>query len=408
MKARRRRPAAGTTSESPNQARARVRARLEAQREEIEAAALARIAEIADPGEIADPAYVEGLRRAVPAAIEFGLATVEGGEATEPPVPVELLAQARLAARNGIALDTVLRRYFAGYSLLGFHLIEQASKDGLMDGEGLQRLTATQSAHFDRLLAAIGEEHARESAALARSPRDRRQAERIERLLAGEPVDTSSIPYGFEGWHLGVAAVGAGAERLVRGLAASFDCLLLLLRREEGLVWAWLGSRARLDPGQLLRTVESGGDRQIGGEPSPPIAVGEPATGLSGWRLTHRQALAALPVARGCPEHIARYGAAALFTAALQDELLATSLRALYLEPLEAERDGGETLRKTLRAYLSTEANASSAAAKLGISRQAVARRLRSAESIISRPLSGCLPDLDVALRLAEFGTPRA
>ena len=30
-----------------------------------------------------------------------------------------MLAQARSAARNGVSLDTVLRRYFAGYSLLG-------------------------------------------------------------------------------------------------------------------------------------------------------------------------------------------------------------------------------------------------------------------------------------------------
>lgn len=34
-------------------------------------------------------------------------------------MPVALLAQARLAASNGVSLDKVLRRYFLGYLILG-------------------------------------------------------------------------------------------------------------------------------------------------------------------------------------------------------------------------------------------------------------------------------------------------
>ena len=40
------------------------------------------------------------------------------------------------------------------------------------------------------------------------------------------------------------------------------------------------------------------------------------------------------------PEPFVRYVDVALLAAVLQDDLLATSLRKLYLEPLEAERDG--------------------------------------------------------------------
>ena len=36
----------------------------------------------------------------------------------------------------------------------------------------------------------------------------------------------------------------------------------------------------------------------------------------------------------------------------LQDELLATSLRKIYLTPLEAGRDGGEVARETLARLL--------------------------------------------------------
>jgi len=84
----------------------------------------------------------------------------------------------------------------------------------------------------------------------------------------------------------------------------------------------------------------------------------------------------------------------------VQDGLLTESLRTLYLEPLEAGRDHGETLRETLRAYFNAERSAASAAAVLGISRQAVGGRLRMVESRIGRPLGSCIAELEIALRL--------
>ena len=44
---------------------------------------------------------------------------LEAGERRTPVVPPALLAQARLDARDGVPLDTVLRRYFAGNALFG-------------------------------------------------------------------------------------------------------------------------------------------------------------------------------------------------------------------------------------------------------------------------------------------------
>jgi hypothetical protein len=41
-----------------------------------------------------------------------------------------LLVQARLAARSDVSLDIVLRRYFAGYSLLGDFLVGEADRLG--------------------------------------------------------------------------------------------------------------------------------------------------------------------------------------------------------------------------------------------------------------------------------------
>ena len=373
--------------------RAALRQRLEARREEIEAAALTRVRAISDPAEVSDPAYAEGLRAAVCAAVDYGIQTT-GREGPDPPIPVPLLAQARMAARVGIPLDTVLRRYFAGYSLLGYFILEEASHAGLTDGDELKRLLGAHAGLFDRLLAAVGEEHGRESQALALATgADRRSAERIERLLAGELLDTAEIRYELGGWHLALAAEGQGAQRGVRELAARLDCQLLSLPREDGVLWAWLGARRRLEPAVARASCSLLSAECL-------VGFGEPGESFAGWRRTHRQALAALGVARQGPERLVRYAEAALLASALQDDLLADSLRHLYLDPLHAGRDDGRSLRHTLRTYLAHDRNSASTAAALGVSRQTINSRLRLAEERIGRPLGACAGELEVALRL--------
>jgi PucR C-terminal helix-turn-helix domain/GGDEF-like domain len=388
--------AAAKTRKSEKQARSVLRTRLEARRPEVEQAALTRVNAIADSSAAADPTYVEGLRSAVSAALGYGLAAIEAGEERAPPVPVALLAQARMAARSGVSLDTVLRRYFAGYSLLGYFMIEEASSDGLMSGAELQRLLGAQAVIFDRLLAAIGEEHARESE-LRLVSTEQRHAERIERLLEGELIDTAGIAYDFEGWHLGAIARGPGAAEAVRELARALDLRLLLVSRgEEGTVWAWLGARHRPDPAAVQSFAAANWAEDVA------LAIGEPGSGLSGWRLTHRQAAAALPIAQVGHENPVRYAEVALLASILQDDLLVTSLRRLYLRPLGDERDGGAALRETLRAYFAAGRNGASAAALLGVSRQTVNSRLHTAEGLLGRRLIDCAAELEAALRLDD------
>ena len=50
------------------------------------------------------------------------------GECHAPDVPPALLAQARLDVRDGVSLDTVLRRYFAGNALFEDFLVEEAER----------------------------------------------------------------------------------------------------------------------------------------------------------------------------------------------------------------------------------------------------------------------------------------
>jgi PucR C-terminal helix-turn-helix domain/GGDEF-like domain len=381
------------------QIRAELSVRLRSRRAEIEQAVLTRAFAVSDSNEPVDldsldPEYLEGLRTAISAAVEYGLCVIERGEERAPPTPPVLLAQARLAARYGVGLDTVLRRYSAGYVLLSDFLIEEAERGGVR-GSALQRLLRAQ-ATVDRLLAGVSEEYRREVRERP-SNAEQRRTERIERLLAGELIDTSELAYDFGGAHL--ALVGAGPEvgDAMRDLAPGLDRRLLTVCRGQGEVWGWLGGRQPLEMEELVRHVRERWPARM------PLAIGEPAAGLTGWRLTHRQARAALPIAQRDHESCVRYADVALLAAVLQDDLLAASLCRLYLEPLERARDGGKIARETLRAYFAAERNVSSAAATLGVNRNTVASRIRSIEAAIDRPLASCGPELELALRLASW-----
>jgi hypothetical protein len=366
--------------------------RLRGRRREIERITLTRVYAVSETG--TDPEYLEGLRSAVAAAIEYGINAIESSEDSAPPAPAELLAQARLAARHGVKLETVLRRYLAGYSLLADFIIEESERDGLLTGASLKRLLRVQASLLDRLVAAVSEEYAREERARPRSAGER-NARKVERLLAGEPVDTADLTYDFDApHHLGAIATGVRAAEVFGDLVKAIDCRRLVIEYDASTVWVWLGSRRRIDPAEL-------------GDIIPPaavsleaVAVGEPGVGFAGWRLTHQQARVALPVARSGKTRYTRYGDVALLAAALQDDVAATSLQQLYLDPLNAERDGGEVARDTLRAYFASEQNMTSAAAQLGINRNTFASRLRAIEGRIGRPLAACGPELAVALRL--------
>jgi hypothetical protein len=362
---------------------------------EIQAAIATRVYAISDPHEVADPSYLEGLNAALAAAIDHRLTLLEVGERRAPAVPPILIAQARLDARDGVSLDTVLRRYFAGNTLFGDFLVEEAERAEVSSSD-LRRLLGAQATLGDRLLAAVSAEHAREAKNRPSGAAERRRA-CVKSLLAGELVDDSELGYDLDAHHLALMAKGEGAPEAMRVLAGRLDRRLLAVRREEGDVWAcWLGGRRPLASEQALRALgEISLDRVL-------VTVGEPSEGLSGWRLSHRQAKAALPIAVRRGQPVLHYADVALLAAILRDDLVATSLHQLYLEPLERARDDGKVRRETLRAYFAAERNVSSTAAALGVDRRTVTNRIRAIEELFGRPLKDFATELETALLLDD------
>jgi hypothetical protein len=379
-----------------NQLRGDLLQRLQARRPEIEQTILTRIYSVSDPTEVDDPTYVEGLRAALSAALNYAFASIEQGEVEPGPIPFELFEQARHAARDGVSLDTVLRRYFAGHALLTDFLMQEVEQSDLFGLEDLQALGKTQAMLVDRLTAAISEEYRRQAERKA-SSRAERRGESVRRLLAGELIDTSEFDYDFDAWHLAAIAAGPAGDDVLRSLAATLDRRPLFVRSDEHTSWAWLGGSRMIDREEVERITAFDSPAQLS------LAIGEPAQGLEGWRLTHHQAAAALLIALRTPGMVTRYSQVALLASVLQDEVLLRSLDHLYRAPLERDHDGGKALRHTLRAYFATGRNVSSTAASLGVGRKTVTKRLRKVELRIGRSLDTCAAELEAVLQLDDL-----
>jgi PucR C-terminal helix-turn-helix domain/GGDEF-like domain len=376
--------------ELPPGTRNELRNRLIARRPEFQQIVLTRVYAIDDPAGVSDPEYADGLRTAVTESVDFAIAAIGGEE--PPPIPLSLYSQARLAARNGVSPNTVLRRYLAGFFAL-IELVEREAEYMAMLTEHSTGLRGRLTQLLEALIEEISQEHSREVEIRAQS-RESRRVMLVEQLLAGIPVDAAEFAFDFDSWHVGLIAKGPGAADVVEELARAADRRLLRVRRGEDAVWAWLGGRRRLETTEI----------QLLAAKSMPaegcLAMGEPCRRLPGWRLSHRQAAAALPVGLRRGDRVVRYAEVLLQASMIQDHTLASSLRQIFLVPLEEERDGGRIARETLRAYFSRERNISSAAAVLGVSRQTVAQRLHAIEDRLGCPLHTCAAEIEAALDL--------
>jgi hypothetical protein len=373
--------------------------RLRERAAEIEEAVFEQVRALSEQEGGGDPEYAAGLRATINKSLDFVLANMEKGEEWTEPIPAAAAEQARRAARSGVKLDTVLRRYATGDRVLGDFIMDEVDR---FPSWALRRVLRVQGPQVDRLMAAVATEYMNELGRMRRSP-SQRLAERVQRLIAGgSPADIGEVQYAFDAWHLGMIVKGRRAEDAVRVLAAGLDCQTLVVPRGNGIVWAWLGARQPLEAPDV--------ERLLSAEPveEASLALGEPRNGLEGWRLTHREAQAALEVMLHKPQPFTRARDVILLAAMLRDDALARSLFATYLAPLEGHGDSGAVLRETLRAYFSAGLNAATAAAALAVDRHTVQRRLRKVEEALGKLLPDCHAELVVALSLEELDTETA
>jgi hypothetical protein len=298
-----------------------------------------------------------------------------------------------MAARCDVGIGVVVQRYLAGYSLLVEFLLQEAG-DAPASRDLLPKLRAEAEA-FDDVVDCVIEEYEREREHCFREAEYWR-LKRVKRLLAGDVVDVAQLEYEFDAWHVGVTGVGPGLPRLLRGLAATLGCRLLMLNASGDAVWAWFARDSGLETVEWPKMIES---RLL---PGVALSIGEPGFGLPGWRLTHQQARSALEIARRGGRGVIRYADTILLSAALQDRTFLQSLWNMYVLPICDSHDG-EKLCHTAKAYFAGSRNVSSTAAALGVSRPTVKSRLNLIEQRVGRQLESCAAEMETALHLLDI-----
>jgi DNA-binding CsgD family transcriptional regulator len=216
----------------------------------------------------------------------------------------------------------------------------------------------------------------------------------VRRVLEGARVDSAALGYPLDALHLGLVGWGApDVADTVRAFGEQLGELTLVVRAGEELAWGWTARRspfARLEPREMAHLLGDGAF----------VAVGTPATGIEGFQRTHRQALAAQRIALRLSQQVTLYEHVALEAMASEDEASCEAFIVQELGPLAADDGRAARLRETLRAYIATGHNAASTAAVLGIHDQTVRYQLRSIETLLGRPITSRLAEIDLALRL--------
>jgi PucR-like helix-turn-helix protein/diguanylate cyclase with GGDEF domain len=378
---------------SREQLLAKLRTILSENREEIESALIARMKTMGREAGV--PVSAEALAAVRPSASE-SLSTMiesfEQGEDWEPALPPGLIAQLKLAARQGLPLEWIVR----GMGTVGAVFLDAMGRR-LSDREAsaaMRYMGTWQSRNSDRVTAAFVSAYTEELERLEKSPTYERR-EKVRELIEGGPIDLSALDYRLDRCHIGLVASGEKADVITRHLAERLGCELLIVPDAEHAFWAWLGASRRLSFSDLEEATAEHGDRLA-------ISAGEPREGAQGWRLSHLEAEAAAPVAALAGSGLVRHSNVVLLASALREEKVGDSLIGRYLTPLDRHRDADD-LKNTLRTYFELSCNAASTASALDVNRHTVQRRLRRVEEAIGEPPSARHAEFSVALQLERL-----
>ena len=373
--------------------------------------------EMAGEGELTALLYdaVQGNLEAFFPAIRHGIPI----DRIEPPTAA--LEHARRLAQRGTDMDELVRAYRLGHqgvlklildevraaqleTELGWRVFEEiaASSFTYIDRVSHQVVTAYQ-AERDRWLA----------------NRNQIRALRVREVLDGGDLDvdetTDLIQYPLHRSHLALIVWCAeqvdgdeldAMERFVTDLSATLGARErpLFVASDQMTGWAWIpfaSDAADTAVSQIREFVRLRAD-------APWLAVGNPLDGLTGFRRSHREAIAARAVAMapGAPPRPVTAAdepgliVAAQFSSDLDN---ARSWVARVLGPLATDTDGDERLRETLRGFLRNSSSFKSSADELHLHVNSVKYRVQRAIERRGRPVEEDRIDVEVALLLCHW-----
>ena len=378
-----------------------VAARFHAERKELADEMAARIRDrVGEFGDLA-PELWEAIRASCLANIDAGMSALAG----ELDLPEEMRPEARelalLTARLDLPLAALLRAYRVGHAMMWerlFDEIEAASADEARRREAVRTASAYLFDYVDRLADFLTDAYTAERDRSVRS-REQRRTQLVRDVLDGADPDPAAalgeLDYDLRLQHVACVVSGPDAEAAVRDLARELDAPHALVDSlSPDTSWAWVG---RVRPFELPERLEP-----LAGA---TLSIGDPASGIEGFRRSHREAREAHGVAlrRRASGAVVSYDAVALEALLAADADRARAFAARELEGIDGTDQRSARLRETLRAYFACGQNASAAAAVLGVHEHTVTYRLRRAEDRLGRPVAARRAELELALRVSEL-----
>jgi PucR C-terminal helix-turn-helix domain len=344
-----------------------------------------------------------GVERAIDALVGYGLDELAGGGRCERPIPEAALDQARYAARVGVSLGTLVRRYIAADARLGEYVADHWE---FCTSQGhsvcIRQLRRIQESALERLIAAVVRAYEAERDKYCQITVSK-DTELIERLLRDEATacdERETLGYRFDWrWHIGLIGSGGQWSRTFRAVQEHLRCEVLLTGFAGDLVRAWIGSDHQMESKAL--------DGLLPGELTA-VAVGEPRHGFAGWQRTEHEAHAAWPVVVTSGRAVVHCADVTVEAALLRSDGLATLHQETYLWPLDSVAGGGKIARETLQAYLDCQGNVALMSTQLRVDPRTVGKRLRAIEGVLGQSVHACLPQISFALRLEALVGSRA
>jgi hypothetical protein len=329
------------------------------------------------------------------AVLDHCFSAIEGDE--DRPVPPEAINHARALAWTGCGTDVLQQRYIDCKVVFMEHLRQADLSVKPRSDAGCAAAQRRTEQVFCQLLRVVCREHRAERRRRSRSRSDR-DLERVRQLLFGElTYPPEDLGYDFSATHIGVVGSGPGAEDEIRRLAQMLGGETLIVQATPAQVWAWIGLRRQSSSARVDDILKAECD------PGVFIARGEPIGDLDGWRHSHQEAEAAVPIAIHRPGSVVRYAEVSVLASIASDPVLQRSVRTQFLDPLTRGRDGGRRLLKTLQTYFAHDRNGLSTSKALGVSRQTITNNLRQAEEYLGRSITACGIGLEAAVLFAEL-----
>jgi hypothetical protein len=299
--------------------------------------------------------------------------------------PVAALEYARRRAQRGTPLTALLRAYRLGHACFADWCVKELAQQA---------------------------DYTRERENWLRN-RSTARAARIRDLLSGERINVSAteatLGYRLRQYHVGVVCwagdAAAAADNITRlehaishvaGKAACPDPVFL--PRDVSSAWAWL-------PLGIRDTFDAAEASTVGVDGDIHFAFGDAAKGTTGFRLTHRQAIAAQAVAlaAGSAPRAVAFSQIAPVAMMLGSPDLLRAWVLSTLAGLAADDEHHARLRETMLVFLHSGGSYKTTAEKLMVHKNTVQYRIRRAEESLGRPIGENRHDVELALQASHW-----